>query len=176
MTVSPRTLLIAWLTLVVLPGAVDRCRAADVSFGGFGSYFDIKDYEESYGGGLRLKYDLVEYIGFDLRASMVRVEPFEANMFPLEANLLLQVPIGKVLLPYGGMGVGYYLFDGGDPELEHALGYGPVAGLEVRLGRAVALFGEARWLFLEADVDGSPTLDKASLDSFGVNVGIMFLF
>jgi opacity protein-like surface antigen len=171
-----RCFAIALLTLSLLPGVLSRAQAADVSFGGFGTYLDPKDYDESWGGGLRLKYDLVEYIAFDLRASMVRVRPFDANMFPLEANLLLQVPIGKTLLPYGGMGVGYYLFDSGNPKLQHSLGYGPLAGLELRLGRSIAIFGEARWLFLEPDVKGSSTLTKASLDSFGVNAGIMFLF
>ncbi len=176
MTAPLRCFALALLSLTLLPGAINRPQAADVSVGGFASYFDMDDFEESWGGGLRHKYDLIEYIAFDLRASMVRVQSFDANMFPLEANLLLQVPIGKTLLPYGGMGVGYYLFDSGDPELQHELGYGPVAGLELRLGKSVAIFGEARWLFLEPKVKGSATLDKASLDSFGVNAGIMFLF
>jgi len=176
MTAPLRWFALALLTSALFLGVSNRAQAADVSVGGFGTYLDPKDYDESWGGGLRLKYDLVEYIAFDLRASMVRVRPFDANMFPLEANLLLQVPLGKTLLPYGGMGVGYYLFDSGDPQLQHELGYGPLAGLELRLGRSVAIFGEARWLFLEPDVKGSSTLSKALLDSFGVNAGIMFLF
>jgi opacity protein-like surface antigen len=166
----------ALLSGAVLMAFVPGLRAADVSVGGFGTYLDTKDYEEAWGGGLRLKYDLVEYIGLDFRGSMVRLQGLSANMFPVEANLILQLPIGNVLLPYGGMGVGYYFFDGGDLDLDNQVGYGPLAGVELRLSRAVALFGEARWLFLEPEVGGSGDLDKIRLDSFGVNAGIMFLF
>jgi len=176
MTTFPRWLVLAPMVLALSAGLLPRSQAADISVGGFGTYLDTDDYDEAWGGGLRLKYDLVEYVALDFRGSMVRLQPFSANMFPLEANLLLQVPLGRAVLPYGGMGIGYYLFDGGDYELEHSLGYGPVAGLEIRLGASVALFGEARWLFLEPDISNSSTLDKISLDSFGVNAGIMFLF
>jgi hypothetical protein len=107
---------------------------------------------------------------------MVRLQDASVNMFPLEGNLLLQFPIANTVLPYGGFGVGYYLFDGGDFSLENNLGYGPVAGVELRLTRDLALFGEARWLFLESDVSGVPGVDKARLDGFGVNAGLMLLF
>jgi hypothetical protein len=150
-----------------------RLAAADASLGGMGSYLDTDGLGEAWGGGLRLKYDLVEYLGFDLRGSFLRLGDPGISMFPVEANLMFQLPIKNILLPYGGMGVGYYFFDGGDIRLEDRVGYGPLAGLEIRLGNSVALFGEARWLYLEPKVSGGGSV---KLDSFGINAGLMFLF
>ena len=89
---------------------------------------------------------------------------------------MLQVPVANTLLPYGGFGVGYYFFDGGDISLSGRVGYGPLAGLELRLTRDLALFGEARWLFLEPSASGLAGVDKVRLDGFGINAGIMLLF
>jgi len=168
-----------WRAVVVaglLSLSAGRSSAADVSIGALGSYLDTKDLGKAYGGGLRLKYDLIEYVGLDFRASMVRLQDPSINMFPVEANLTLQLPIANTVIPYGGFGVGYYFFDGGDINLKNQVGYGPVAGLELRLSRDLAVFGEARWLFLEPEVSGLPGVDKARLDGFGINAGIMLLF
>jgi hypothetical protein len=44
----------------------------------------------------------------------------------------------------------------------------------------VAVFGEARWLFLKTDVDSAldelADLDEADVDGLGVNVGLLFRF
>ena len=46
--------------------------------------------------------------------------------------------------------------------------------------RRVAVFGEARWLFLETDVDSAldelENLDEADIDGLGINVGLLFRF
>ena len=58
-------------------------------------------------------------------------------------------------------------------------GYGGGVKLEVGL-RRVAIFAEARWLFLEADVDSAldelQDIDEADVDGFGINVGLLFRF
>jgi hypothetical protein len=162
----------AWLGLAT----VAEVQAADVNLGGFGSYLDTEDLGESWGGGLRIKYDLIEYVGFDIRGSFARIQDYSISVFPVEGNLFLQLPIAKRILPYGGFGVGYYFFDGGDIDLGDELGYGPLAGLELRLGRGLAIFGEARWLFLEPDDRSSGGASSVKLDGFGINAGIMFLF
>jgi opacity protein-like surface antigen len=169
---------LCWVVVAacLLGSGAERVSGADVSVGAVGTYLDTEDLGKAYGGGVRLKYDLIEYVGMDFRASMVRLQDPSINMFPLEANLMLQFPVGNTVLPYGGFGVGYYFFDGGDFSLKDRVGYGPLAGLELRLTRDVALFGEARWLFLEPDVSGVPGVDKARLDGFGINAGIMLLF
>jgi hypothetical protein len=52
--------LILVVGLVVLGCLGGRVMGADVSMGVMGSYLDTDDLGEAYGGGLRLKYDLVE--------------------------------------------------------------------------------------------------------------------
>ena len=62
----------AIVSLLAIP--TTRVCSADVSLGGFGSYLDTEDVGEGYGGGLRLKYDLMEYVGMDLRALKRRMK------------------------------------------------------------------------------------------------------
>jgi len=171
-----KTTLSAWIAAVAVCASALRATAADVSVGGFGSYLNTDDLGETWGGGLRVKYDLTEYVGFDVRGSFARIGDASISMFPVEGNLFLQLPIANRILPYGGFGVGYYFFDGGTPELENHVGYGPLAGLEVRLSSSLAIFGEARWLFLETDIKSPAGTGSVKLDGFGINAGIMVLF
>jgi opacity protein-like surface antigen len=168
-----RRLWIVWAAVVFCWGPGVRLVAADISLGAMGSYLDTDSAGEAWGGGLRLKYDLTEYIGMDFRGSFLRLEGSGVNLFPVEANLLAQFPIANRILPYGGFGVGYYFFEGGDLRLEDRVGFGPLAGLELRLTSGFAIFGEARWLFLEPKLSGGGSV---RMDSFGINAGLMFLF
>jgi hypothetical protein len=168
---------LALLLAVAAPGAIlPRAAAADVSLGAFGSFLDTEDLGEAWGGGLRLKYDLIEHIGFDLRAGFTRIDDASLNIFPLEGNLFFQFPIANRILPYGGFGVGYYVFDGSALDLEDRVGYGPLAGLELRLTQSFAIFGEARWLFLDPKIQSPSGLGSAKLGGFGINAGLMVLF
>jgi outer membrane protein W len=87
--------------------------------------------------------------------------------------------IGERIVPYVGAGVGYYLFDTDQGDIDDEVGFFPLVGLEVGLQR-VSILAEARWLFLEADVDSAQAeladLTKADLDGLGVNVGLLLRF
>jgi len=151
-----------------------------LEFGAFGSSLDSDDLGDGYGGGAKIELNPIDLFSVDARASYIRFDDTKVNMFPLEvAGLLNFGMIGERIVPYVGAGVGYYLFDANHGDIDDEVGFFPLVGLEVGLQR-VSILAEARWLFLEADVDSAQAelenLTKADLDGLGVNVGLLLRF
>lgn len=168
------------LAVLLAMGALNSARAEAVGadLGIFGSYLDSDDFKEAYGGGAKLKFNLVEFFALDIRGSYLTFDDTDVDMIPVEGLALLQIPLGDALNLYGGIGVGYYFFDADRVDLEDSVGYFPVAGLEVALGE-IKLFGEIRWLALSPDVDAATEEvediiggDDAEADGIGINVGL----
>jgi len=151
-----------------------------VELGVFGSSLDSDDLGEGYGGGAKLELNPIDRVSVDARASWIHFNDTSIDMMPLELAGLLNFPrIGERIVPYIGAGVGYYLFDGDGADLDDEVGFFPLAGLEIGLQR-LSILAEARWLFLEADVDSAKdeleNLTKATVDGFGVNLGLLLRF
>lgn len=146
----------------------------------FGSYLDSDDLGKGYGGGAKVEFNPIDVVSVDARASYIRFDDTRIDMIPLEAAALLNFPIlFEHIVPYLGAGVGYYVFEGSGADLDNEVGYFPLAGLEIGL-HTLSLLAEARWLFLETDVeDGKGRLEhatKADVDGLGVNLGLLFRF
>jgi hypothetical protein len=169
------------ILLAVASMSMAGCSAGSMgAVGLFGSYLDSDDLGDGYGGGVKLEVKPIDLVSVDGRASWIYFEDFEIHMIPLEAALRLNLPLlGERIIPYVGVGGGYYIFEADDVDLDDDVGYFPLVGLEVGF-RRVAVFAEARWLFLEADVDSAldelQDIDEADVDGFGINVGLLFRF
>ncbi|MEN6575803.1 MAG: hypothetical protein ABFD90_05615 [Phycisphaerales bacterium] len=151
-----------------------------VELGVFGSSLDSDDLGEGYGGGAKLELNPIDLVSVDARASYIRFSDPEIDMFPLEAAGLLNTSaLGERIVAYGGAGVGYYFFHCDDEDLDDAVGFFPLVGLEIGFHR-LSVLAEARWLFLEADVDSAKdelrNLDDADVDGLGINIGLLFRF
>ncbi|HSW02786.1 MAG TPA: hypothetical protein VLI39_21660 [Sedimentisphaerales bacterium] len=165
--------------------------AATVVFGGcahgsglevgvFGSSLDSKDLGTGYGGGAKVELNPIDLISVDARASWIRFGDVNVDMIPLEAAALLNFSaLGERIVAYVGAGGGYYLFDCDSEDLDDSVGFFPVVGAEIGF-RRLSVLAEARWLFLEADVDSAKdelrNLQDADIDGFGVNLGLLFRF
>ncbi len=106
----------------------------------------------------------------------VNLANFDIDIIPVEAALLLNLPT-EVLVPYGGVGVGYYIFESDIGSLDDEVGFFALAGLEVGPAKKdYGFFGEVRWVVLEADTDAAleaaENLDDVDVDALGVNAGI----
>jgi hypothetical protein len=84
-------------------------------------------------------------------------------LLPIEAAV-----VAKVALLYGGVGCGYYIFNG--DTLDNNWGWFVVAGAKLALG-GLGVFGELRWNELSADIKDSSR--SADLNGVGVNIGVM---
>lgn len=167
---------------------------------------DLLDEDGLAGGGLILRYCPVEYAGIDLRVGGAGVwdgkkwredgVKYEADAtfycVPVEAGLILKIPLGDALTLYGGPGVGYYYYDidvelhsrkghhyhseySEHIKLEDDFGWYAVAGLTINLAPNVAIFGEGRYTDSETKLKHS---DGGEFDAsgFGAMAGLMFNF
>jgi len=97
--------------------------------------------------------------------------------------------LADALKVYVGGGAGFYLLDGEatiggatvdfDPSDE--IGFYAVAGVELHLSEQAAIFGEAKYTWLQVDeveIDGvkMDLDDEAKLDGVGANAGLLLLW
>jgi hypothetical protein len=172
---------VGWLLLAAVPVLGAGCfHGPGIELGAFGSSVDARDLGQGYGGGGKLELNPIDWISVDGRASWVRFSDTDVDLIPLEAAALLNFPtLGERFVPYVGAGVGYYLFRADDADLSDDVGFFPLVGLEAGLYR-VSLLAEARWVFLQTDVDSARgelrNLTEADVDGLGINIGIVFRF
>lgn len=137
----------------------------------YASYLDSKDAGTGLGLGLKTELNFWKWLGIDTRISYLEFDNDGAYMIPLEAALILNIPIADQRInPYGGIGVGYYIMnaDSGNPDDE--VGYFPLLGIKIG-AKAISFMGEVRWLGLESKLnDGS----DVTLDGVGANLGVVF--
>jgi len=175
-----RGFLSAVLVVVAAAGLTGSAAGSVIEFGAFASYVNSDDLDTGYGGGAKLELQPLQWLSLEGRASWIHFDDVDVDMVPLEAALRLNIPLaGEQIVPYVGVGVGYYFFEAGDVDLDDDVGFFPLVGLEFGSER-VALFIEARWLFLEADVDSAveefEDLSEADVDGLGINAGLLFRF
>lgn len=146
----------------------------------YGSGLDSDDLGEGYGGGVKLELNPIDVLSIDGRAGYLHFSDTDIDMFPLEVAGLWNFPIlFERVVPYAGVGAGYYLFEGDGADIDAEIGYFPVAGLEIGFHK-FSLMGEARYLFLnpEADDGNGPleTVTDPDVDGLGVNLGLLWRF
>lgn len=159
----------ALLAVALIGTTVQDARA----IGAYVSWWNMDQAnEDGFGGGLRMPIKILPILSIDTRASWVNFSDNDMNVFPLEA-------VGMVTLGllYGGIGVGYYIFDA-DPTIENSFGWHILAGVNIGLS-AASVFGELKWTELEADfenIDVNLGNVPTSIDAagMGLNVGVMF--
>ena len=173
------------LGLILLGWATQpKAQAMDISVAGFGSYVDLDSAGESVGGGALVRFGLLDWLAVDARASYFDLSDVDLALVPLEAAALFRLPLlENTLVPYAGLGIGYYMFTDSDlVEVGNNVGFFPVAGLEFHFGaeKQWAVFGEARWLFIYSDVDSATgslsNLNSDDLSGIGINLGISLKF
>lgn len=115
---------------------------------------------------------------------------------PLEANILLRLPLGKKLCLYGGPGVGYYLFDGQsnsdletekivyDIEVDDEGGWYVLAGLRAKVSANFDLFIEGKYTWIKTSIEKAVDVRHKigidwvaqELDFSGLAVGVGMIF
>ena len=173
------------LVLFVLP-------VAQAGIGIFGTYWDSKDYDDLYGGGVRLGTPIGAGFGIEARASYLSTDLFgddevALEVIPLEAAVSWTLDASDMLKPYIGAGVGYYVknldWDSNDvwedATSKDSVGYFALAGLNLVFGNAT-LFGEAKYNLVSEEDEfewrGSDVQEKYSLDGLSINAGVKFGF
>jgi hypothetical protein len=156
----------------------------DMSVAGYASYLDLDSSGTSTGGGALVRFGLADWFALDARATYFNIGDLDLALVPLEAVALFRVPLLEdKLVPYAGLGIGYYMFTDSDlsaVDVDDNVGYFPVVGVEFHFGaeKQWAVFGEARWLFIFSDVDAATGsgLSSDNLSGVGFNLGVSLKF
>jgi len=170
---------------------------------------DAIDEDGFAGAGLITRVCPAEWLGIEVRAGGVGVwdsdtwrvggEKYEAEAtfycIPIEAGLVVMLPLGDAVTLYAGPGVGYYSYDldlkvserehhrskrtySEEIDLDDDFGWYAVGGLNLFLGPKVSIFAEARYTETETSLKDDDDGDEGKFDASGVGVmcGLMFHF
>ncbi len=188
---------LAVLGMLILGAAISHAGGLGI----YGSYWDTKDADSGYGGGAKLKFETVPNLYLELRGSYFPDlskdddgTKVDLRVVPLELGLAYNLPITDKFQPYIGGGGGGFYMDGdikddsigldGDIDFKIKPGYYAVAGVEFALTESVALFAEAKYTWVEFEVDKITFNDvdltddmggdvTGKLDGLGANAGLM---
>lgn len=156
--------------------------------GVFASRWESQDYGTLTGYGVRLGWNVIEHLGLEARASYYesKDDAIETTVLPLEAALVLRLPLHRHFVPYVGGGAGYYFKDAEYEDetdtwdsSEEVAGYFGLAGLNLYLG-PVSLFAEAKYNLVGTDDDlewrGDDVEAQNSLDGLSFSAGLKLGF
>jgi len=139
----------------------------------FASYLDSDQLGNGWGAGLKTELNIWKWLGFDTRLSYLKFDDtFNVDMIPLEAALVLNIPLADQRFnPYGGIGVGYYFMSGSSWDFQDEVGYFPFLGIKAG-AKAISFMGEVRWLGLKTSYNNG-TSNDVEVDALGVNLGMV---
>jgi outer membrane protein W len=183
------------VTIMMLGLFASAAHAAN-GLGVFGAYWDTDDMDDAFGGGARLKLEIVPNIAIEVRGTYFPEFSREDNAFkytvaaiPVEGALTVSFPMNDQFSLYVGGGGGYYMFNDGelkvkltgdkvDADPDDEFGFFALGGAEFAISGNVSLFAEAKYTWLKFDkieVSGhSMDLgEDVKLDGFGANAGLM---
>ena len=163
-----RTTIIAALLTVAL--LVPQAASA---IGIMGSWWNQDDLKDGYGLGLVHEFGIIPIVSVDARASWLRFSEggTDVDVYPLEAT-------GRVKLGmfYGGLGVGYYIFNGQNgANVDNDVGGYLLGGVGFGLF-GLGAFGELKYTFLDTDVDYGLGKEELKASGIGINVGVTLPF
>ena len=195
-----RIVLASALAFLVVGGA--PAMATDLNL--FGSYWQTGDFDDTFGGGVRLGFGDGP-VQFELRGSYFPdiaedfeqlfdsdsefEDQFEITAIPLEAGVTFNFGGSETFNPYIGGGASYILLDTDIGEVDDEVGFYVVGGFKAaRDDGGVGFFAEAIYRNIEGQVNFDPEdfddVDDVDFDDdfdldlagIGANVGIVFRF
>lgn len=158
--------------------------------GGLGaSWMYSDDLDNGYGATAKyvlLYQDLAPRVagGLDIRSGWTTFDgedndyDTDVDVYPVEITALLDYEVADGANPYVGVGAGYYFFDVDDEggyDVDDDYGVYGLVGWDQNINKQVSVFAEAKYLWLEPDVDGPYGFsDDIDAGGCGVTLGLNY--
>jgi hypothetical protein len=149
------------------------------SFSLFGSYWDSKDADASWGGGARVGFDLTKK--FELEFHGTYYPDFKDDQFPGTTIELTAIPVDgglkfnftpdKTVNSFVGAGVSYYFLSTSPGSVEDQTGVYLDAGLDIGDKDGVRFFAEVMWRNVDTSVSFGGADNDVQFDGLGFNAG-----
>jgi len=153
------------IALAAVSVCIPMTNAMDI--GVFGSYWDPKDDDEVWGGGVLL---LPGSLPIEIRGTYYeKSSTHELESIPVDVGLNFQFTRNDKLNVTAVGGASYYFLDISDRDLDNEFGWYAGARISLNGPRGNALFGEA--IYRGADFDEDVKLD---FSGWAFNVGFIF--
>ncbi len=149
------------------------------SFSLFGSYWDSKDADASWGAGVRVGFDLTKR--FELEFHGTYYPDFKDDQFPGQSIELTAIPVDggmkfnfmpdKAVNPFLGAGVSYYFLSTSPGSVEDQSGVYLDAGLDIGDKDGARFFAEVMWRKVDTSVSFNAFDNDVKFDGLGLNAG-----
>jgi hypothetical protein len=148
------------------------------SIGVYGSYWDGSDVGSSYGAGVRLGFDMFDWMGLEFHGTYyadfeeeIDSEDFELTALPVDGGLRFNLFGKSKFNLYLGAGVTYYFMDTNLGSVDDEFTYYGEVGIEMG-GDNTKFFAEALWRDLDTTVDDPSGDEDVSFSGVSLNAGL----
>jgi opacity protein-like surface antigen len=138
------------------------------------------DADHAVGPMFSYTLDLDPAVRTSARIGFLQFTDPDLDMIPLEVTGAINFG-DEEMVPYLGLGIGYYLLDADRGEMDDDVGFKLFAGVDWPATEGLDWFAEISWLWLEGDVDQAFALTEGTgrtvdLGGIGANLGLRYRF
>jgi len=145
----------------------------------FGSYWDSKDADASWGAGVRVGFDLTKMLELefhgtyypDFKDDQVPGQSIDLTAIPVDGGLKFNFMPDKRVNPFVGAGATYYFLSTSPGSVEDQAGVYIDAGLDIGDKDGARFFAEVMWRKVDTTLSLGAFDEDVKFDGLGLNVG-----
>jgi len=149
------------------------------SFSVFGSYWDSKDADASWGAGARVGFDLTKRFELEFHGTYYPAfeddqspgQPFELTAIPVDGGLKFNFMPDKAVNPFVGAGVTYYFLSTSPGSVDDQSGVYLDAGLDIGAKDSARFFAQVMWRKVDTSISFGAFDEDVKFDGLSLNAG-----
>ena len=149
------------------------------SFSVYGSYWDTKDADASWGAGVRTGFNFTKMLELEFRGTyypdfkndQFSGQAFELTAIPVDGGLKLNFLPDQVVNPFIGGGVTYYFLSTDPGSVEDQSGVYLNGGLDIGAKDSARFFAELMWRKVDTALSFGAFDEDVKFDGVSLNAG-----
>ena len=149
------------------------------SFSLFGSYWNSKDADASWGAGARVGFNLTKVLEMEFHGSYYPDfkddefpgQSFDLTAIPVDGGLKFNFAPDSALNPFVGAGVTYYFLSTSPGGVDNQTGVYLDAGVDMGDKDGARFFAEVMWRKVDTSVSFGAFDEDVRFDGLGLNAG-----